>query len=448
MAACHSVDPDRWQRGFDELVERIASRFSRVEPRRRVRLFVLGLLAGLPRVNCWTIAEHAGEASPDGMQHLLARSVWDAEVVRDDLREYVVDHLSDPGAVLVVDETGDVKKGTHTVGVQRQYTGTAGRIENAQVGVYLVYSATRGHAFIDRALYLPKSWTTDTARCRAAGVPGDVRFANKSALAREMIGRALDADVPASWVAGDEVYGADPRLRADLHQRRVGYVLAVACDHQVSTPAGKHPAKTLTGWLPARAWNRLSAGIGAKGHRWYDWAPIDSTDSTDTGADGVHALLIRRSISTGELAFYRCYTPTPVPLATLVAVAGRRWTIEEFFQAGKGLTGLYEHQVRRWTSWHRWTILAMLAHAFLAVTAATTGRNPNTARTHRAHRERDPAPVHPTDRPQPTQHLPPAALVTLATPPPSQSPRLPPPPTSTPTHLITNYGWRGRRRGV
>ena len=369
MAACHSVDPDRWQRGFDELLGRIASRFVRVEPRRRVRSFLLGLLAGLPRTNCWTIAEHAGEASPDGMQHLLARSVWDAEAVRDDLRGYVVDHLADPGAVLVVDETGDVKKGTHTVGVQRQYTGTAGRIENAQVGVYLVYAAERGHAFIDRALYLPKSWTTDPERCRAAGVPDDVRFATKPALARQMIGRALDACVPATWVAGDEVYGSDPRLRADLHKRGIGYVLAVACDHQVSTPAGKHPAKTLAGRVPARAWNRLSAGIGAKGHRWYDWALIDIAD---TEASGVHALLIRRSISTGELAFYRCYTPTPVPLATLVAVAGRRWTIEESFQAGKGLTGLDEHQVRRWTSWHRWTILAMLAHAFLAVTAATT----------------------------------------------------------------------------
>jgi SRSO17 transposase len=157
---------------------RIAPRFGRVEPRRRVGLFLLGLLAGLPRVNCWTIAEHAGEASPDGMQHLLARAAWDADAVRDDLRTYVVDHLADPGAVLVVDETGDLKKGTHTVGVQRQYTGTAGRIENAQVGVYLVYAATGGHAFIDRALYLPKSWTTDPETCRAAGVPDDITFAH------------------------------------------------------------------------------------------------------------------------------------------------------------------------------------------------------------------------------------------------------------------------------
>lgn len=350
---------------------RIGSRFGRVEPRRRVGLFLLGLLAGLPRVNCWTIAEHAGETSPDGMQHLLARAAWDADAVRDDLRDYVVDHLGDPGAVLVVDETGDLKKGVHTVGVQRQYTGTAGRIENAQVGVYLVYAAAGGHAFIDRALYLPKSWTTDAERCRAAGVPGDTRFATKPALAREMITRALDAGVPAAWVAGDEVYGNDSKLRGALQQRAIGYVLAVACDHQITTLAGKHSAKILARRLPSRAWNRLSAGVGAKGHRWYDWALIGIPVTESEGGAGDQALLVRRSISTGQLAFYRCYTPTPVPLATLVAVAGRRWTIEESFQAGKGLTGLDEHQVRRWTSWHRWTILAMLAHAFLAVMAAT-----------------------------------------------------------------------------
>jgi SRSO17 transposase len=374
VAACHSVDLDRWQRGFDELVERIACRFVRVEPRRRVRLFMLGLLAGLPRVNCWTIAEHAGEASPDGMQHLLARAAWDADAVRDDLRGYVVDHLADPGAVLVVDETGDLKKGVHTVGVQRQYTGTAGRIENAQVGVYLVYAATGGHAFIDRALYLPKSWTTEPDRCRAAGIPDDIKFATKPALTREMIIRALDAGVPASWVAGDEVYGGDSKLRAGLQERRIGYVLGGGL-----RPPGGHAGRQTpcqgSGRLPARAWNRLSAGAGAKGHRWYDWAlidiPVDVTDAEVPGSVGDQALLVRRSISTGELAFYRCYTPVPAPLAALVAVAGRRWTIEESFQAGKGLTGLDEHQVRRWISWHRWTILAMLAHAFLAVTAAT-----------------------------------------------------------------------------
>jgi SRSO17 transposase len=207
-------------------------------------------------------------------------------------------------------------------------------------------------------------------------------------------------------VTGDEVYGADSRLRAALHERAIGYVLAVACDHQIATLAGKHPAKALARRLPSRAWNRLSAGIGAKGHRWYDWALIDITDPE---APGDHALLVRRSISTGELAFYRCYTPTPVPLSTLVAVAGRRWTIEESFQAGKGLTGLDEHQVRRWTSWHRWTVLAMLAHAFLAVMTATARAETPSPQGLIAHQQRDPPPVHPTRQPHPTRHPTPAA---------------------------------------
>src|ERR1035441_169967 len=194
---------------------RIGPRFRRIEPRRRSRAFVLGLLAGLPRKNCWTIAEHAGDATPDGMQHFLARARWDADGVRDDLRSFVMEHLGDPDAVLVADETGDLKKGTATAGVQRQYTGTAGRIENAQVAVYLGYAACAGHALIDRELYLPRSWTADPARCQGAGIPESTVFATKPKLARRMIGRALDAGAPAAWVTGDEVYGADPGLRAD-----------------------------------------------------------------------------------------------------------------------------------------------------------------------------------------------------------------------------------------
>ncbi|MGZ5401372.1 MAG: IS701 family transposase, partial [Nocardioides sp.] len=351
---------------------RIGSRFARVEPRRRARGFVLGLLAGLPRVNCWTIAERAGEPSPDGMQHLLARAAWDAEAVRDDLREYVVEHLGGPDAVLVVDETGDVKKGTHTVGVQRQYTGTAGRVENAQVGVYLVYAGAGGHAFIDRALYLPRSWTEDAGRLAAAGVPADVAFATKPALARAMIARALDAGTPTAWVAGDEVYGADPGLRADLQARGVGYVLAVAKDHRVATGIGACRSVDIAARLPTKAWQRLSAGPGAKGHRYYAWALVELTEDTP----GRHWLLIRRNTRTGELAFYRAHAPQPVPLSALVAVAGRRWAVEESFQTAKELAGLDEHQVRRWTSWHRATVLSMLAHAFLAVMAATQSPQP------------------------------------------------------------------------
>jgi SRSO17 transposase len=222
VAAGHSVDPARWQAGLEELLGRVAGRFGRVEPRRRARAFVLGLLADLPRKNCWTIAEHAGDATPDGMQHLLGRAVWDHDGVRDDVRAYLVEHLGDPEAVLVVDETGDLKKGVQSVGVQRQYTGTAGRIENAQVAVYLVYATDAGHAMIDRELYVPRGWINDPDRCQAAGIPDQVGFATKPALATRMLSRALDAEVPAAWVTGDEVYGANPGLRAELEARGIG----------------------------------------------------------------------------------------------------------------------------------------------------------------------------------------------------------------------------------
>jgi SRSO17 transposase len=260
--------------------------------------------------------------------------------------------------------------------VQRQYTGTAGRIENAQVAVYLTYSAAGGHALIDRELYLPRSWTDDPVRCAAAGVPADVGFATKPALARVMLVRALDAEVPAAWVAGDEVYGADPQLRAELEGRGVGYVLAIAGNRRLPTPAGPIRADTLAAALPRRAWQRLSAGPGAKGQRYYDWAwlelpapPPARSDAADCDP-GCWWLLVRRSRRTGELAFYRCYHPTPVRLSQLVAIAGRRWTVEESFQSSKGLAGLDEHQVRRWLPWRRWTLLAMLAHALLVVLAA------------------------------------------------------------------------------
>jgi SRSO17 transposase len=351
---------------------RIAGRFARVEPRRRTRALVLGLLSGLARKNCWTLAEQAGDATPDGMQHLLAAARWDAGGVRDDLRGYVIEQLGSPGGVLVVDETGDVKKGTASAGVQRQYSGTAGRVENCQVAVFLSYASAAGHALIDRELYLPRSWTADPARCAAAGIPAKTVFATKPALARRMIARTLDAGAPAAWVTGDEVYGADPGLRADLEHRRTGYVLAVAVSHRVTTAAGTGQARQLAARLPRRAWQRYSAGEGAKGHRYYDWAWA----AIDPGQPGHRHLLIRRNRSTGELAFYRCYSPRHVPLPALVKIAGIRWTTEENFQAGKGLTGLDEHQVRRWDSWYRWTTLAMLALAFLTIAAAIEHRHP------------------------------------------------------------------------
>jgi SRSO17 transposase len=353
---------------FAAVLARIAPRFGRVEPRRRAATFLAGLVSDLATKNCWTLAEHAGDASPDRMQRLLATAVWDHDGVRDDLCGLVIEEFADPGAVLVVDETGDLKKGRHTVGVQRQYSGTAGRIENCQVAVFMAYVAARGHTFVDAELYLPASWTNDPDRCAAAGVPDGVEFATKPALARAMIARAVQANVPASWVAGDEVYGQDPQLRADRENAGLGYVLAVACDHRIALPRGQVRVDQLAARLRSRNWHRYSAGAGAKGHRVYDWAWIET--STDQPLTGRRWLLFRRNRSTGELAYYRCYAPRPVPLRVLVQVAGRRWPIEENFQTGKGQTGLDQHQLRRWISWRRWTILTMLAHALLAVTAA------------------------------------------------------------------------------
>jgi len=340
VAAAHSVDPDRWWTEFSAVLDRIAPRFRRYEPLRRAGELMAGMVSGLDRKNCWTIAEHRGAVSPDGLQHLLARASWDADAVRDDLRDYVIDAFGDPGAILVVDETGDVKKGVHSVGVQRQYSGTAGRVENSQVAVFLTYAAPRGHALIDRALYLPKSWAEDSDRCRNAGIPSEKRdFATKPTLATMLIDRAVHAQVPAAWVAGDEVYGADPRLRAAVRAHGLGYVMAIAANRRVPTHAGPLRVDTLPALIPARAWQKHSAGAGAHGPRLYSWAwfRLLTEDDTDTG---IHHLLIRRNGTTGEHAYLRCYSPRPVPLRTLVAVAGQRWRIEESFQAAKILVGL------------------------------------------------------------------------------------------------------------
>ena len=348
------------------MIDQIAPRFARYEPLRHAAELMAGMVSGLDRKNCWTIAEHRGAATPDGLQHLLGRASWDADAVRDDLRDYVIDAFGDPGAILVVDETGDVKKGTHSVGVQRQYSGTAGRVENSQVAVYLTYAAPRGHALIDRALYLPRSWADDHDRCAAAGIPHAQQvFATKPTL----IDRAVSASVPAAWVAGDEVYGADPHLRAVIRGHGLGYVMAIAANRRVPTHAGPIRVDALPALIPAHAWQKHSAGAGAHGPRLYSWAwfRLLAEDDTDSG---VHHLLIRRNDASGEHAYLRCYSPRAVPLHTLVAVAGQRWRIEESFQTAKGLVGLDQHQVRRWRSWHRWTTLAMLAHAFLAVACA------------------------------------------------------------------------------
>ncbi len=350
-----------------QVMARIAGRFGRVEPRATARAYLLGLLSGVERKNCWQLAEQAGHVRPGPMQRLLRYARWDADAVRDDLRAYAVDHLGADGAVLIVDETGFVKKGHASAGVQRQYTGTAGRIENFQVGVFLAYATERGRALIDRRLYLPEqSWCTDPGRRREAGIPEAVQFATKPRLAAEMITAALDAGISAAWVTGDEAYGQDPHLRLALEARGIGYVLAVACSTRVRINQGRTlvRADTVAGRLPATAWQRHSAGHGAKGPRHYDWAWVH------IGTGSHRHLLIRRNRTTGELAFYLCWSPTAVTLAELVRVAGTRWSIEECFQAAKSQVGLDHYQVRHWTSWHRHITLAMLALAFLAAVAA------------------------------------------------------------------------------
>ncbi|MGS2619778.1 IS701 family transposase [Micromonospora sp. LZ34] len=361
-----------------EVLGCFAGRFGRVEPRRAAGEFMTGLLSDLEVKTCWQLAERAGHVRPDAMQRLLYRAVWDADAVRDDLRQLITDRFGGPDAVLVVDETGDLKKGTHSVGVQRQYSGTAGRIENSQVGVFLGYAGSDGHTLIDRRVYLPASWTDDRDRCQAAGVPDEIEFATKSELAADMITAALDAGVPARWAAADEAYGNSAAFRAHLRKHELGYVLAVSRSHLVPLDGGKTRVRAdrVAADLPASAWQRRSAGAGSKGPRFYDWTWLDDV-CTDADPDdgGRHSLLIRRNTTTGELAFYRCWTPKPATLAQLVRVAGIRWTVEESFQAAKSQVGLDQHQVRRWDSWHRFTTLALAALAVLAICAADSARH-------------------------------------------------------------------------
>jgi SRSO17 transposase len=361
-----------WAAGLDALHVRIAGRFARAEPRRRALAYLRGLLGNVSRKNGWQLAEHAGEATPDGMQRLLSTADWDPDRVRDDLRGYVVERLGDVGAVLVVDETGFLKKGTTSVGVQRQYSGTAGKVDNCQLGVFLAYASRKGRAFIDRELYLPQCWTDDPARCRAARVPEQVGFRTKPQLAQLMLERALDAGVPAGWVTADEVYGGSPTLRQWLEGRGVSYVLAVKCTEPlvISGPDGpvRATAEQLAAAVPAEQWVTASAGQGAKGRRLYDWTRIQLAAPATAGK--ARWLLVRRRRRDGELAFYACSGPAGTSLVGLVRVAGTRWAVEEGFEPAKGEVGLDHYEVRRWPGWYRHITLALLAHAFLAVTRA------------------------------------------------------------------------------
>lgn len=358
-----------WWAGLEALHARIGGHFRRAEVRNRVRRYLAGLLDRVERKNGWQLAEQLGESGPQGVQRLLNAAQWDADGVRDDLRAYVVEHLGDPEGVLIVDETGFLKKGTKSVGVKRQYSGTAGRVENCQVGVFLAYAGSRGRAFVDRALYLPQEWATDPARRQEAGVPSAVGFATKGEIARAMLARAFAAEVPAAWVTGDEVYGNDGGLRRWLEDQHRPYVLAVACNHGLWQDGSPRRADTLVAALPVAAWSRLSAGDGSQGPRWYDWAAIPLPA---TGASGMaHWLLARRSVSDpNELAYYRAFGPASTALPTLVRVAGTRWAIEEGFERAKDVVGLDQYEVRKWDAWHRHITLALLAHAYLEVTRA------------------------------------------------------------------------------
>jgi SRSO17 transposase len=364
-----------WSESFNELFALVAGVFSNAAVRRHGRAYVLGLLSHTERKNSWWLAEFAGDASPDGVQRLLNFSPWDQDACRDAVCHYVMRQFGDPGGVLAVDETGFLKKGRMSAGVARQYTGTAGRVENCQVGVFLAYCSPDGaRALIDRELYIPKKWAQDRERCRAAGIGDDVQFATKPQLAKAMIGRAVKAGVPFKWVTGDEAYGGNPDLRDWLETEEIPYVLAVACNAVIQTKAGAKRGDELAELVPAGAWERLSCADGSKGPRLYDWALV-AADSGD------HWLLVRRSLQPGEkgeieLAFYRCYSPRPVTLAELAAVAGARWGVEDCFAEAKNDAGLDHYQVRRYPAWYRHITLSMLAHAFLAVTARAARPDP------------------------------------------------------------------------
>lgn len=358
-----------WVAGLDTVHARIAPRFRRAEVRARVRHYLLGLLSPVERKNGWQLAEQLHEHGPQGVQRLLNAATWDADAVRDDLQAYVVAHLGAPDGVLIIDETGFLKKGTKSAGVARQYSGTAGRREHCQVGVFLAYASAHGCAFLDRALYLPEEWAADMERRREAAIPATAEFATKGRLARTMLQRACAAHVPAAWVVGDTVYGHDD-LRRWLDAQQRSYVLAVPCTDGIWTRGQQVEAQVLADALPAAAWTPLSAGAGSQGPRWYDWACLALPYDQPHGRAAW--LLVRRSRSAPtERAYYRVAGPADTPLRKMVEVAGRRWAIEIGFEQAKGEVGLDQYEVRTWTAWYRHITLALLAHAYLEVTRAT-----------------------------------------------------------------------------
>jgi SRSO17 transposase len=382
MPAMTSYEPTRaavedWAEELDALHARIAPRFARAEPRRRALAYLQGLLSQTERKNGWQLAEEAGERTPDGMQRLLNASRWDADAVRDDLVAYVRQHVYDPAAILVIDETGFVKKGTKSAGVKRQYSGTAGRRENCQIGVFVAYSSlvpVPSHVLVDRELYLPQEWCDDRERRQEAGIPEEVVFATKPELARRMLERLDARGLTGTWVSGDTVYGGSGPLRAWLEARRQPYVLALASNDGVDLPWGNAVYHVSAGEiaqhaLDPHAWRGLPAGEGSKGPRLYDWAFVRL--AAPSAASFEQALLIRRPLEAPndpkKRAYYLTFAPVGTLFETLIAVAGRRWTIEESFEAAKGEVGLDHYEVRHYHGWYRHITLAMVALAYLAV---------------------------------------------------------------------------------
>lgn len=360
----------RWAAELEAVAARIGRFVPRPETRARAGRFLRATVAGGARRNGWQLAEAAGDATPHGMQQLVASAAWDVDAVRDDLRAYVREQLG-PGGVCIVDETGFLKKGAKSAGVQRQYSGTAGRIENCQIGVFLAYATTRGHAFVDRELYVPDSWIADRPRCREAGMPEDLPFRTKPELARVMLARARASGLIPAWVLGDEVYGNDRTLRRWLEARHQAFVLAIRATEHLWVwdrgAPGERRVEAVADALPRPAWHRRSAGAGSKGPRVYDWALVPLAR---VGAEGYHALLVRRHLTTGDRAYYVVFTPRRVRAETLVQVAGRRWAIEQGFETSKQEVGLDEYEVRTYPAWYRFMTLTLYAHAILAAMRA------------------------------------------------------------------------------
>ena len=355
-----------------EIERRIGPLFARSEARERAIAYLAALLSPAERKNSWQLAEISGDPNPYAFQHLLGRADWDSDLLRDKLRSYLTDYLDDGNAIGVLDETGFLKKGIHSVGVARQYSGTAGKIENCQIGVFLAYASTHGHTLLDRELYLPQEWTDDRERCQRAGIPKQRAIATKPALALQMLQRNVEAGLKLAWVTGDSIYGDDRSLRQWLESHYQPYVLAVSGKEAVWLDTHQRQIKLILTELPDDGWERLSAGAGSKGLRWHDWRRLELSEPPER--DWKRWLLIRRSIADpSELTGYIAFARVGTSLVEMVRVAGTRWTVEESIQTAKGEVGLDHYEVRSWTGWYRHISLAMWASAFLSVIRKESG---------------------------------------------------------------------------